>query len=150
MKEIFPIVQGSNGPIYLFWGLTIFLVALIALFAYFAYSSRNVTFEVTSEGLRIRGDVYGRNIPASSLVVEDARVINLRREKPYQLKWRTNGAGLPGYASGWFKLRNGEKSLVFITDPTRVVYVPTRDGYSIMMSVPQPEALRSSLELALK
>jgi hypothetical protein len=41
---------------------------------------------------------------------------------------------------------NGEKSLLFVTDRKRVVYVPTRDGYSVMMSVPQPEQFVATLQ----
>jgi hypothetical protein len=38
-------------------------------------------------------------------------------------------------------LRNGEKALVFVTDPKSVAYVPTRAGYSILVSVAEPARL---------
>ena len=89
-------------------------------------------------------------MPASALLVEDARALDLGRERQYRPKWKTNGSGLPGYQAGWFKLRNGEKSLLFVTDRSRVVYVPTRDGYSVMLSVTHPEQFLESLRNTLR
>lgn len=148
MKETFPIIPASSGPIWLFVGLTALMLALVTLFGYFAYSSRNVRFEVSPEGLRIAGGLYGRQIPLPSLVIDGAKPVDLRREDAYRLKWRTNGAGLPGYSAGWFRLQNGEKALVFVTDNRRVLYLPTLEGYSVLMSVADPEAVLRALRQA--
>ncbi|NIM18799.1 MAG: hypothetical protein GTO51_00890 [Candidatus Latescibacteria bacterium] len=148
MKYVFSIIPASSGPIWLLVFIGVFMVGMVILFGYLAYSSRHVTFELGPEGLRIRGDMYGRSIPASALIVDEVRPIDLGLEKGFQLKWRTNGAGLPGYKSGWFKLRNGQKALAFITDKRRVVYVPTQDGYSVLLSVREPdEFVRACKEL---
>jgi hypothetical protein len=138
MKQVFPLIPGSSGPFWLLGVVGVFLLALLFLFAYLAYSSRNVKFEISAEGLRIKGDIYGRTIPARALVVDKAKVLDLSKEKEYQLGWRTNGAGLPGYKSGWFRLTNGETGLVFVTDTSHVVYLPTREGYSVLLSVARP------------
>ena len=58
---------------------------------------------------------------------------------------RTNGIGLPGYSAGWFKLANGEKALLFVTDRGKVVYMPTTDGYSVLLSTVNPEEFLESL-----
>lgn len=143
--QIFTIVPASNGPFWMLAGLTVFLVLLVSMFAWLAYSSRHIRFELSHKGLSVAGGMYGRTIPIPSLVVEGAKVLDLRRDREYQLRWRTNGAGLPGYSAGWFKLRNGEKALCFITDRKRVVYVPTKDGYSVMMSVDRPDEFVAAL-----
>jgi hypothetical protein len=98
-----------------------------------------VQFELSKEGLRIRGDLYARTIPAAALFLDNAKSLDLSRDREYRLGWRTNGAGLPGYQSGWFKLKNGEKALVFVTNKKRVAYVPTRNGYSVLLSVEEPD-----------
>jgi hypothetical protein len=49
------------------------------------------------------------------------------------------GTAYPGYRAGWFRLRNGEKALVYLTETNRTVYVPTRNGYSVMLTPQQPE-----------
>ena len=136
MKQVFHMIPASGGSFWLLCGL---LLPLLLLFAYLAYSARNVKFEVSSEGLRIRGDIYGRMIPAPALLADQARVLDLTQDKDHQLSWRTNGVGLPGYKSGWFRLKNREKALVFVTDPTSVVYIPTREAYAVLLSVAQPE-----------
>lgn len=102
-------------------------------------------FEVLDQGLRLRGDLDGRLIPSQSVVLEKAQIISLPHDEAHQLSWRTMGTSVPGHQAGWFRLKNGEKSLVYLTDHARVVYFPTRDGYSIMLSTPQPEALLAAL-----
>jgi hypothetical protein len=143
--QVFTIVHGSNGPIWMLIGITVFFLALASLFAYIAYSSRNVRFEVSTDGLRIAGDMYGRTIPAGALDIARAQVLDLRHDRDHRPRWRTNGVGLPGYASGWFKLRNGEKSLVFLTDFSQAVYVPTTEGYSLLLSPEHPERFKDAL-----
>ncbi len=49
-------------------------------------------------------------------VLEEAKQVDLSGDSEYRLRTRTNGTGLPGYQAGWFKLQNGEKALVFVTD----------------------------------
>lgn len=71
--------------------------------------------------------------------------MDLTESPNYRPVWRTNGAGLPGYGSGWFQLENGDKALIFVTDKRRVVYLPTREGYSLLLSVPEPEKFLEAL-----
>ena len=42
--------------------------------------------------------------------------------------------GLPGFRAGWFRLRTNEKALVLLTDPFGVTYLPTREGYALLIS----------------
>jgi Bacterial PH domain len=58
---------------------------------------------------------------------------------------RRVGTAMPGYLSGWFRLRDGEKALLYLTDRTRAVYVPTRSGYSVLLSVTEPERFLARL-----
>ena len=52
---------------------------------------------------------------------------------------------LGGYRAGWFRLRNGEKALVYVTDPSRVVYIPTTEGYAVMVSPHEPDAFLAAV-----
>ena len=145
MKEVFPIVPATSGPLIVFGIVVLVLLSIIFFLGVFAYASRHVTFEVSTEGLAIRGDLYGRRIPAQSLLTHQARAVDLSAERDYALAWRTNGAGFPGYSSGWFRLANGDQTLVFVTDRRRVVYLPTREGYSLLLSVPETEKFLAAL-----
>ncbi len=52
---------------------------------------------------------------------------------------RMAGTAAGGYQAGWFRLRNGEKALLYLTDRRHAVYVPTTEGYSVLLSPQQPE-----------
>jgi hypothetical protein len=100
--------------------------------------SRSTTFELSDEGLRVRGDVYGRLVPLNELRVTEASRVDISRG-PFRLTMRRFGTALPGYRSGWFRLANGEKALVYVTDTRRVVHVPTTAGYSLLLSVAEAD-----------
>jgi hypothetical protein len=56
------------------------------------------------------------------------------------------GVGLPGYSSGWFRLTDQSKGLLFLTDPSRAVYLPTTDGYTLLISPAEPERFLAALK----
>ena len=102
-------------------------------------------FEVSPAGLHLKSALYGRMVPASSLDLARARRVDFRIDDDLRPRIRTNGIGLPGYLAGWIKLRNGEKALSFLSDRSRVVYIPTTEGYSLMLSVSDPDMFLSRL-----
>jgi hypothetical protein len=60
-------------------------------------------------------------------------------------KRRTFGTGLPGYQAGWFRLESGEKALLYLTDRSRAVYIPTTAGYSVLLSPENPDGLLAAI-----
>jgi hypothetical protein len=76
------------------------------------------------------------------------RRVVLAREAELQPTRRTMGTGLPGYQAGWFRLRNGEKALLYLTDQARAVYIPTTLGYSVLLSPVDPDAFLAALRSA--
>jgi hypothetical protein len=132
-------IPASAGPFWFLAILGVVMLGILVIFAGFAYSSRHTTFEIGGKGLQIKGTLYGRTIPGSSLIPDQAKVVDMTRERGFSLGWRTNGAGLPGYAAGWFRLKNKQKVLAFVTDQKRTVYLPTTEGFAVVMSVPNPE-----------
>jgi hypothetical protein len=146
MTETFVIVPASAKAFWIIGIVSLLLVGLLALFGAMIHSSRNAQFTVSSEGLQIKGDMYGRTIAAGDLLVEEAEHMNLRQKGPYSPKSRTLGTGLPGYLAGWFKLQNGEKALLYVTDTSSVVRIPTRNGYQVLLSVQDPHRFLEALE----
>ena len=124
----------------------IMLAVVIAVFGLFLASSRRTRFELSSQGLSIRGTPYGRRMPVSSLKAEEIRLLDLVRDQDYRPRWRTNGLGLPDYKLGWFRLRNKTKALLFVTDWHQVVLLPTTEGFSLLMSVSEPERFIRTLQ----
>jgi hypothetical protein len=137
--EVFPIVPAAAKPLW-FLG-AIGLVLALVLLTYVAWSARHSRVEVTDQTLRLVGDLWGRSIPLRSLDLASARVLRLDAASSYRPVSRTFGTGIPGYASGWLRLRNGEKALAYLTSSESVVHIPTSQGYSLLLSVAEPEAL---------
>lgn len=142
--ETFPIVPGQFKSVWIWLPLGVLAVVLIlvgwALFK--AYTgARGSQFEVSTDGLRIRGDLYGRMVPMAELKLDEAKAVDLTVDRNLQPKLRTMGTGLPGYQAGWFRLQNGEKALLYLTDKQRVAYMPTTQGYAVLVSVQEPDRL---------
>jgi hypothetical protein len=150
MDKVFGIIPASSGAFTFLWifGIVIgvILIGVIGLFASFGYQAKHATFTLTDQGLRIGPGLYGRTIPKDNIDAAGVRVIDLNLEKDYQPKWRTNGAGLPGFSEGWFKLQNKEKALLFVTDRSSVVYIPTTGNFSVMLSVPNAAEMVDAIQ----
>lgn len=148
MTEVFHIV-----PATIRWGFTLTLmllplVLILGVLSAIGYSmissSRHATFELSNAGLRLRGDFYGRTIPLVQLKPSEAAIVDIA-EGPYRPTVRTNGIAVPGYRSGWFRLRNGRKALLYVTSPGRAVLVPTTENYDVLLSVVDPNRFVASL-----
>ncbi len=140
------------GPKGRFWLSIIIGVVLLILSGYLFFSLSNAggTEVIVSEkGLQIKDVSYGKFIPRSSLIISKARIVDLNVEKGYRPSLRIWGTSLPGYSAGWFTLRDGEKALVFLCNHTKVVYIPTKDGYSLLLDMQNPEGFLRVLKSEL-
>jgi len=150
MEKVFGIIPASSSSYVFIWIfgvlIAVILVGVIVMFAMLSYQAKNARFTVNNQGLSIGPGLYGRFIPKEKIDAAGVRVINMDIDSEYKPKWRTNGAGLPGYSAGWFKLANKEKALLFLTDRTRVVYIPTTDNYSVLLSVREAEELAGLMQ----
>jgi Bacterial PH domain len=134
MNEIFEITS-SNAR----WGfVALGLIPVLIGLGLVASGLNTPKLEITDAGLRLSGELYGRFIPSTELKLEQSRLVDLKREPNLEPSLRTFGTGLPGYNAGWFRLRNGEKALLYLTDRTQAVYVPTTAGYSVLVSPKDP------------
>ena len=159
MKEVFPMVPATSGPVITFGVAALVLgsiillaasapvivfgiVALVAggiilLLGSFAYASRHVKFEVSPEGLAIRGDLYGRRLPAASLLREEARAVDLTEEPelpPGVADQRRRSAGLrQRLVPAWQRrqgpdLRDGQAAGGLPAHPGGLLAAPERAG----------------------
>jgi hypothetical protein len=142
MNEIFEIAS-SNAR----WGfVALGLIPVLIGLGLIASGLNTPKLEITGAGLRLSGELYGRLIPTSELKLEQSRLVDITHEPNLMPTIRTFGTGLPGYNTGWYRLRNGEKALLYLTDRSHAVYVPTTAGYSVLVSPKDPTRFLAQLQ----
>jgi hypothetical protein len=144
--EVFAIAPANARVLWLV-GLVplVVLVIVIAVLWSSINGARTARFELSPEGLRLRGDWYGRLIPADHLVRGAARRVDFAQALELLPGRKTMGTSFSGYQAGWFRLRNGDRALLYLTDRQKAVYVPTTDGYGVLLSPSEPEKFLSVL-----
>lgn len=100
---------------------------------------------LADDALEIATTFYRRRLPMSELRLDEARVVDLDERTELRPMLKTNGAGLPGFKSGWFRLRNRNKALVAMAGGKRVAWIPTRAGYDLLLQTHSPQALLDEL-----
>ena len=127
------------------FGLLSVFVVMALLVASMLWAIRRSSLTLTGTVLIFRAGFYGRTIQRDRLRIASAFEGSLYDNGKVAPRWRTNGIRMPGYQAGWFRLVNGEKALVLLTDPFHVTYLPTADGYSLLVSTTELlPALRDS------
>jgi len=145
MEQVFPIVPGAPKALYFVVSVCALLLVVVAVLGYLGWSVRHSRVTVGPDAIRLQGDLWGRSISRHLLQLDRARIVDLHRDAGLRPRSRRLGTAMPGYAAGWFGLVNGEKALVYLTTGERIVYVPTTDGYSLLLSVEQPEAFLTAI-----
>jgi hypothetical protein len=144
--EVFTIAPADTKALWLIGLIPLLvLVLVVGVLGASIAGARSARFEVSTEGLRLHGDWYGRLIPANQLVPAGARRVDLAKTPDLLPGRRTMGTSFSGYQAGWFRLRNGERALLYLTDRTKAVYVPTTDGYAVLLSPSEPDRFLSAL-----
>jgi hypothetical protein len=154
MNDTFHIVPAAGKATWFVYPIAVLLL-LVALGSVLVLWSamramQHATFELSEAGLTLRGELlYRSHVPLAELRGGAARVVDLRKEPELAPRRRTAGTALPGYNAGWFRLRNGRKALVYLTQRERVVLLPTTGDYDVLLSITEPERMVARLhELA--
>ena len=85
-------IPASSKPLWFLGGIVLLLLTLVGLFSYIAYSSRTIQFEISEEGLNIRGGLYQRLIPAEAIIIAESKQVDIGKESPYKPVRRTKPA----------------------------------------------------------
>ena len=110
------------------------------------WAKRSMRVELTSQALAVRGDLFGPTLPLAKLDPDGARAVDPETDPQARIAGRIWGGGFAGYRSGWFRLADGSKAQVFLRDGEGTVLVPTRQGYSLLLSMPDPDAFLRTLK----
>ncbi len=126
------------------------IIAVFALFSVTMYQSSQARVSVSQSGaVEVNIPLYGQYFEAGEVDLQQAQLINLSQAPQFTPSRRTNGLGLTGYSLGWFTLKNGDKALVSVTTNEGVLLVPTDKGYSLLLSVENPQAAMASITALL-
>lgn len=138
--------SGGFSPDMVTLGTATFLLVLWLLLDLVTKRHR---LQLDREQIRIRTSFYTRNLALSELRLDRARVVELDERPEFKPVLKTNGYALPGFKSGHFRLRSGEKAFVAIAGGHRVLWLPTTSGKGLLLQPHEPDALLKRLrELA--
>lgn len=147
MSHVFEITQAPESVSWFFGGVLLLLLSIGAATAWIYVKSTNAAVRIEGQVLTLDAAFYGRSIPLSAIRLRDVRAVQVAEGMPLAPKRRTNGIGLPGFRLGWFRLGNGERALLAMNGGGQAVYVPTTEGYSLLVTLRRPvvfiEALRT-------
>jgi hypothetical protein len=121
----------------------VFVLAMIMI----VRSLKRARVYVDQGELVVKPGMGSKRVALSALRKNGLRVVNLSERpdlKPVLKLW---GTGLPGFAGGRFRLRNGETAVCLLLDRDRVSYLRSEDGkLALLLSLAEPEKLRTLLE----
>lgn len=104
---------------------------------------------VNDAALQIKTSFYSESVAWADLRLEAARIVDLHERTDFKPGRKSNAYALPGFKSGRFRLKNGEKAFVAIAGERRALWLPTRRGFGLLLQPQQPDALLKHLrELA--
>lgn len=104
---------------------------------------------IGEHALQIKTSFYSESVTWSDLLLDSARVVDLHERTEFKPARKSNAYALPGFKSGRFRLKNGERAFVAIAGERRALWLPTRRGFGLLLQPQQPEALLKHLrELA--
>lgn len=106
---------------------------------------RRIGVSLDRDALVVDTGIAKRRFPLQALRAGGLRVVDLQQHKDLRPVVRTWGIGVPGLASGWFRLRNGAKALCIVTGRERVTVLRGDDGTWLLLSLADASALRSAL-----
>lgn len=131
-------------------GAVIACVLVFSLLLWFGFDRlmRRHRLQLDSTRIEIVSSFYRRSLALDELRVAEARVIDLDERTDLRPSFKTNAMAMPGFRSGWFRLRNREKAFVAMASGKRVVWIPTTAGFGLMLEVGQPQALLDRLRSA--
>lgn len=106
---------------------------------------RRHRLRVDASGLEIVTTLYRRKLALSDLQLDAARVVAIDERPELKPLLKTNGMALPGFASGWFRSRAFKKLFVATAGGDRLLWLPTRRGFALLLQPRQPQALLDRL-----
>lgn len=122
------------------------LVLVELLYILLAWRIRRAGVALNAQAIGIDTGLGSRLIALRRLAPRGIRDIDLESQTEWRPVLRAWGIGLPGFRSGWYRLRNGRKALCLITEHSRVSLLEDEAGLVYLLSLEDPAPLQRALE----
>lgn len=140
------LLMESRTPPLAAW-LAVPFVVLVGTVLTLALRRRSIVLD--NRELHVRATFYTKKLSVETIDLEKARVLSLEEHTDLAPMLKTNGFSLPGLKAGHFRLRNLGKAFCLVTDRTRVLILPLRNGGMVLLSPARPADVLARLrELA--
>jgi membrane protein YdbS with pleckstrin-like domain len=139
--------EGAPAAPLLASGLFVLVVSAIVTL-WIVRTMRRIAVTLDDDALTVAAGVATRRFPLATLRANGVRTVDLAAHPELKPWLRTWGIGLPGLASGWFRLRNKGKALCVLTGRERVTVLKADDGTWVLLSLADTAALRSAIGTA--
>jgi len=104
------------------------------------------SLQVDAQGIAVRSTFFRTQVPLAQLQLDQARVVDLAELRSLR---KLRGHGLPGFRSGWYRLRNRDKAFVAAADSRLLLWLPSSAGHGLLPDVGDSDGLLPRLrELA--
>jgi hypothetical protein len=130
-------------PVLVAGALALFVSALAMLWIRHMLGRIEVALE--GDALVVDAGAARKRFPLATLRANGLRIVSLDERTELRPLIRTWGIGMPGLASGRFRLRNGEKAICILTGRERVAVMKSDDGTWILLSLADASVLRDAL-----
>jgi hypothetical protein len=121
----------------------LFLLGLGAALTW-AYGRRRIGLH--GRELQVTATLYRKRVPIDAMDLANARIVDLAEHTDLRPLFKTNGFGMPGFVAGHFRLRDLRKVFCLLTDRSRALALPLRDGTWLLLSPEKPQALLQRLQ----
>jgi len=100
---------------------------------------------IDAAGIEVTTTLYRQRVGWADLDLSAARVIDVEEYPESRPMLKSRGVWLPGFRSGWFRSRNLTKLFVAASGGSRLLRLPTRKGYTLLLQPGDPSALLARL-----
>ena len=146
MTNTFEFTPIDNLSHVLFLLILVLFIGLLIVFSSTYVKANSQFVALSPDGLTLKVPLYGRVIPLAEINISEALIVDLNVNEQYKPVRRRNGIGLPGYKLGWYRLKSGEKALLAMNNTEKLVYLPTKAGYPVLLGLKNPQEFLSSLK----
>jgi hypothetical protein len=120
--------------------------ALVMLLLALLLLMQSARVHVDQDTLIVHTGVGTKRIPLANLRAHGLRLVNFSTHPELRPVVKLWGTGLPGFAGGWFKLRNSDKAVCLLLDRHGISYLRSdADKLTVLLSLAEPEKLRALL-----